>query len=279
MVWISRHAMKGLSALDKYNAYLPQFTEVSIMSHHERLLAIGFKNIPVLDPSYFNLHNAVGYFILFSEKLKCYYSVYTINAKECTRSICEILQGKKRHRAAELLDALKGSVMEDWELYFKPGPLTKTTKQQSRQALCGYRHIRQGVSRIDLNQPMHVCFVKHRNFSYSRLVALPIGTDAKQAISEFLQKWRVTLDQGLRDGRISLLQYYKGCNHQAKALKDLRDSNYDMFGYGLLTTAGVFTRKQANHTTMSTNYKYTRQYFESLFAQAPEKKENLVMEG
>lgn len=249
------------------------------MSHHDRLLACGFKNIPALDPHYFNLHNAVGYFILFSKRLKCYYSVYTINAKECTRSICEILQGKKRHRAAGLIEALKGSVIEDWELYFKPGPLTKTTKQRSKQALHGYRHIRQGAPKLDPNQPMYVCFVKHRDFNYSRLIAVPVNTEVKHSVSEFLQRWRVTLDQGLRDGRITLLQYYKGCNHQARALKDLRDSNYDMFGYGLLKSAGVFTRKQASALTNSTNYKYTQQYFNDLFIQAPEKKENLVMEG
>lgn len=249
------------------------------MSHHERLIACGFKKLPGLDPAYFDLHNAVGYYILFSEAMKCYYALYTINAKECTRSICEVLDGKKRDRAVELLNVLKGSVVEDWEVYFKSGALTKSTKQKSRQALAGYRCIRQGVSRLDPNQPMHVCFVQHRQFNYARLISLPINAQATEALGEYLRRWRTTIDQGLREGRITLVQYYKACAHHAQALKDWRENKFDNFGYGLLKTAGVFTRKQASDLTITKNHEYTQTYFHELFNQQADKKQHIALEG
>lgn len=246
------------------------------MQHINKLTALGFKPVPGLDPKYFALRNAAGYYVLFNQELGSYYQLYTVNASECTRSIKEVIDGRKRQRAVSLLDTLRGTVEEDWIAYFKPCSQIKNFASRIVSAMNGYVEIRKGTQRLNPKERINLHSVEFEGCEFTRIAMNPLGDGTEEIVSEYLRLWRKTLDAGLKSGTLGLVQYYKGSAYQAKALEEFIKGDYSSFAICALFEGTALTREQGRIVTSKANKAHTQAYFEKLFNLPPIRKERLV---
>lgn len=225
------------------------------------LLALGFYQVPSLDPKHFQHRDRVGYLLLLQTKKKLCYQLHTINAYRCLETARNAVFGFYADRAQDLKAALQASQIDDWEVHFRPTQAYPGFSQTIEGLLRGYKSLNTRRPKEDPTTLMWAYDVYHpgteRKFTITSKQPLP----NEQVVAAFLKKWRKALDAALNRRSIDLPTYYAGCNELAGASKDWMSN--DLSEFLVLEVQAVSGRKRAevvrhasldNHRN-STNYR------------------------
>lgn len=236
------------------------------MSHDTNLTSYGFKRLPDLDPEYFLAREGVGYLVLVNEQAKKYYHVFTYNARLYIASICRCIDGSTREIAVELASTLRGTRHEDWCVYFRAGVMNPRVRPNVELAMNGFTKIIQGAARIDTNAGVEVWVVSYEPYSYSRLIVLPPHSEQEDAVAAFLKLWRKMFQAALRENSITLTQYYRAAEQQARAFAEWNNADTQNYRVGKLESLGIIPRKEATFITSTENIRSSSAYLESLYS-------------
>lgn len=234
------------------------------MNLKKQLHALGFRQLPEFDPSYFKHRNKVGFLLLLNEKHNLSYHVHTVNAVSCLASAKRVVEFGRADRGAELLKALEASTLEDWVVYFRPHGLYPGLRDQVKELVSDYRSLNVKTPRLDDTEPMWVYRVTHPDYSRAILISKNKELNDEGAVLEFLKKWRHILEHAINRETLPLDRYYKGMNQHQEALHQWL--NNDVRKFAILEIEPLQGQKRGeirNHVSFE-NRIFSEIYFNKL---------------
>lgn len=232
----------------------------------QQLTAVGFTKLPELDPNYF-LHRAkIGFLLLLNEKHHLSYHVFTYNAHTCLFSANKLINGEYADRARDLRRALQNSVQEDWEVYFRPNGLYPGLRNEVKALLEDYQSLNTQAPRLDQSAATWSYHVYHEEFKRAFFVVSTKTLTDEQAIGQYLQKWRKSLDHALNRRMMDLPTYYAISNQLAIATKQWIGGDTANFSIAEVQQLAGLPRRLAVKETGLGNARLSKAYRDTIKA-------------